>query len=352
VFPDAIAALNNQRTTPGAATINIIDPDTHQPKLWQFNVSLQRALGDASSFTIGYVGSRGVDLQREVLINTPVPVVQPDGRLFFAPTAPRFNPAFGAIFDRKQDVSSKYDSLQLKYERRLSHGLQIQSSFTWGKSIDDASVSHGATDFGPIQVGQNPVDPNFDRGLSNWNVTARFTSNFSYQFPELTSGGTLGRVLVSGWQVAGILTMASGTPFYPIVGFDVANVKSTNNGTRPNLAAGASTNPINPGNPDQYFDPAAFTLQDKGFLGNLGRNTLIGPGLVTLDGNLSRRIKMPHGSALELRVEGFNLLNRANFANPSGLSVFDASGPVKSAGRITSTLTTSRQIQFGVRATF
>jgi hypothetical protein len=351
VFPDAVTALNSQRTTPGAATINIIDADTHQPKLWQFNVSVQRALGQSSAFTVAYVGSRGIDLQREVLVNTPVPVVQPDGRLFFSPAAPRYNPAFGAIFDRKQDASSRYDSLQLKFDQRLARGLQSQSSFTWGKSVDDASVSHGATDFGPIQVGQNPVDPDFDRGLSNWNVTARFTSNFSYKIPEMSGSGTVVRALLAKWQIAGILTISSGTPFYPIVGFDVANVKSTNNGTRPNLAPGASDNPIHPGNPDQYFDPSAFTLQERGYLGNLKRNTLIGPGLITFDGNLSKKIALGRGSA-ELRVEGFNLFNRANFANPSGIAVFDASGPVASAGRITSTITTSRQIQFGARFSF
>lgn len=93
-------------------------------------------------------------------------------------------------------------------------------------------------------------------------------------------------------------------------------------------------------------------LQPAGYLGNLGRNTIIGPGLISFDAVFGRRFALPHGAGLEMRIEGFNLFNRANFANPSQIVVFDASGPVRSAGRITSTVTTSRQVQFGIKATF
>ena len=358
VFPSALEALGTQTiTAPGPATLHIFDwPNTRQPYMVQFNVSLQRAIGVNNSVTVAYVGSRGVNLQREVLVNPPTPVVQPDGRLFFPAGAPRINPAFGNVFLRIQDGASFYNSLQLKLERRLTKGLALHASYTWSKSVDDTSTSHGATDYGAIQVVQHPFDPQFDRGLSNFHVAHNFVTNFTWLTP---SGGTRLGGLLNDWRFGAIFSMASGSPFYPIVGYDIARLQPSNNGTRPNLAPGASTNPVRPGNPDQYFDPSAFTLQEAGYLGNLGRNTLIGPGLMNLDGVIARRIRLGKSGSgirgraeMELRAEGFNILNRANFANPSQIVVFDQAGPVPSAGRITRTTTTARQIQFGVKLTF
>jgi len=144
------------------------------------------------------------------------------------------------VFIRRQDGASFYNSLQVKFERRLANGLQLQSSYTWSKSIDDTSTSHGATDYGVIQVVQHPFDPRFDRGLSNFHVAHNFVTNFTWLTPSNANGW--GRLL-NGWQLGGIFTMSSGSPFYPIVGFDVAQLQPSNNGTRPNLVPGASNNP-------------------------------------------------------------------------------------------------------------
>ena len=352
IFPDALAALNSQARSSSTTTINIIDPDTRQPYLMQFNASFQRALNASTSATVAYVGSRGKNLQREVLVNTPVPVIQPDGRIFFPAGAPRINPSFGNIFMRKQDGESFYDSLQLRLDRRLHRGLQLQASYTWSHSVNDASVSHGATDFGVIQVVQHPFDSKFDRGLSNFHVAHNFVVNGMWEIPwgrGLTGapGALFGR-----WQLGAILQMASGSPFFPIVGFDIARVQPTNNQTRPNLRPGANPNPINPGNPDQYLDPSAFELPEPGYFGNLPRNTLIGPGLINVDAVLSKNVTLGRRFRAQLRAEMFNIFNRANFANPSQIVVFDAAGPVASAGRITSTVTSSRQLQFGMKVMF
>ena len=351
-FPDALAALNTQGRTSSATTLNIFGPDTQQPYLIQFNVSVQRSLNDATSMTVAYVGSRGRNLQREVLVNPPTPIVQPDGQLYFPGGTPRINPNFGNIFARQQDGSSTYNSLQVRLEQRLSKGLQFQGTYTWSRSIDDASVSHGATDFGVIQVVQHPYDVHFDRGLSNFHVAHNFVVNGTWQLPWGQSLTGAGKAVLGDWQVGAIFQMSSGSPFFPIVGFDVARLQPTNNQTRPNLAPGASSNPVNPGNPDRYFDPSAFELQPLGYFGNLQRNTLIGPGLINCDLVVSKNIAVGGGAQLQLRVEVFNVFNRANFANPSQIVVFDAAGPVSSAGRITSTVTSSRQMQLGAKLVF
>lgn len=353
IFPNALLALGTQtRTRPGPATVHIIDPDTHQPYMMQYNLSIQRALGDNNAVTVSYVGSRGVHLQREVLANPPLPIIRPDGRLFFPPNAERINPNFGNIFLRIQDGQSFFNSFQIKFDRRFSAHLQFQASYTFGKSVDDTSTSHGATDYGVIQVVQHPFDRKYDRGLSNFHVAHNFVANFTYEIPFVKGSNGLMGLLLRGWQFGGIANVSSGSPFFPIVGFDVANLRPTNNATRPNLAPGRDNNPVNPGNPDQYFDPTAFALQERGYLGNLGRNTLIGPGLVNFDFVLSRNFAVGERAGLQFRIEVFNVFNRANFANPSQIVVFDAAGPVRSAGRITSTVNASRQIQFGLKMTF
>lgn len=137
-----------------------------------------------------------------------------------------------------------------------------------------------------------------------------------------------------------------------VVGFDRARARfqAGTSPQRPDLAAGASSNPIL-GGPDRYFDPAAFTLPEAGYFGNLGRNTLIGPGLATTDVSLNKRIQIG-ALGLQTRLEVFNVFNRANFAIPSQRTVFTTSGPVGSAGLVTSTTTSARQMQLGVRLSF
>ena len=120
---------------------------------------------------------------------------------------------------------------------------------------------------------------------------------------------------------------------------------------RPDLCPGASNNPIL-GSPTQYFNPSAFCLQAAGYYGDLGRNTLIGPGLLMINPSLAKQFAVTERAKLQFRAEFFNILNHPNFSIPSARTVFTNSGPVASAGLITTTTTSSRQIQFGMKLTF
>ncbi len=119
----------------------------------------------------------------------------------------------------------------------------------------------------------------------------------------------------------------------------------------PNLRTGANNNPIL-GGPDRYFDPQVFELPPAGFYGNLGRNTTIGPGLVNLDFALAKNFPLHEEARLQFRVETFNLFNRANFAIPQRRVLTATGATIGNAGRITSTTTSSRQIQFALKLTF
>jgi hypothetical protein len=136
-----------------------------------------------------------------------------------------------------------------------------------------------------------------------------------------------------------------------VIAYDYAGMLSTEPDTqRPDLASGASSNPVL-GGPDQYFDPTAFVLPPAGTLGNLGRNTIIGPGLAVVDASLIRNFRLGQTRSFQFRLEAFNLFNRANFALPSR-DIFSASGRLGSAGRIIATTTTARQVQLGLKFLF
>ena len=163
------------------------------------------------------------------------------------------------------------------------------------------------------------------------------------------------RPVLGGWELHSMVQALAGTPFAPRVGFDRARLRPGfgDVGQRPDLAAGRSAPDIVLGDPARYFDAGAFALPAAGYLGNLGRGTLRGPGVFTCDFALHKDLFLTERQRLELRAEAFNLTNRPNFQVPSGRALFTQSGGrIGSAGRITSTSTPSRQVQLAVRWEF
>jgi hypothetical protein len=162
---------------------------------------------------------------------------------------------------------------------------------------------------------------------------------------------------VSGWSVNSIVTVQGGFPFSPQLSFNPSNNGDTRNPVRPFLNPNF-TGPIILGKPNQWFNPAAFLAPrfntsalmtaNGGFYGNVGRDTLIGPGLATWDFSTFKDTRIREALTLQFRAEIFNLLNRANFNTPNGV-VFTPSGVSPTAGAITSTSTASRQVQFGLK---
>jgi hypothetical protein len=155
--------------------------------------------------------------------------------------------------------------------------------------------------------------------------------------------------LVSGWSVNSIVLLQGGFPFTPQLSYNPSNNGDTRNPVRP-FANPAFTGSIITGNPNQWFNPAAFLAPpaNSGFYGNLGRDTLIGPGLATWDFSTVKDTRLKERLTLQFRAEIFNLLNRANFNTPN-LIVFTPSGVSGTAGAITSTSTTARQVQFALK---
>ncbi len=361
-FPDALAGAG--------ATIPVginapIQFHMAQPYAMQYNLNVQQDLSHNFAFTMAYVGARGVHLPTQEQVNPPTPTVQPDGRLFFAAGAPRLNPNFGPIGNVHMRSNSFYNGLQAKVERR-SGALQFQAAYTFSRSIDDASGPYPTDWTTDPAVPQNPFNLRDNRSISSFDHTHALTANLVYELP-FGQGKQFGaswpgvlNAIAGGWSVSGITSAISGGPFTVLLGFDRCQTVDTP--CRPDVVPGKLRIL---GNPNQWYDPAGFSVPAAGFLGNAPRNPLRGPRLFTQDIGLRKEFRFSERTRLEFRSELFNVFNHPNFAAPNntrdptgaggrGDVVFaDASGtPVGNAGKIFSTVTTSRQIQFALKLSF
>ncbi len=344
-FPNAYSQIGSQPFVSGS--INTQDYLPEYPYVMQYNMTIQRQIGRNGVLTAGYAGSRGVHIPRLVDFNQSPQTTLPDGRIFFPVGSTRQNPNFGILRMAKTDGLSYYNALELSWEKRLAHGLSYRASYTWSKSIDTGSLF--ITPGGANDMPQNPINQEAERGLSNFDIRNNLVGYLVWEIPAAVGP----KVLTQGWQINTITQFASGQPFGVTVSYDRAraNADAATGAIRPDLCPGASNNPVL-GGPDQYFNPSAFCLQAAGFYGNLGRNTLIGPGLIMVTPALSKLFVITEKIRLQFRSEFFNVLNHPNFAAPSSRVVYNNSGLVGSAGLITATTTSSRQIQFGLKLSF
>jgi hypothetical protein len=345
VFPNASSVTSNPNFVLGRQDTLIFEPSN--PYSLHTNVSVQREMIKNGVVTVAYVRQRGLHEVRLIDLNQAIPIIQADGRKFFPVNSTVRNPNFSGIRHKTTDGQSSYNALQATFEYRRSKYLAFQTSYTWSKAIDDGSIV--TTQGGDNDLPQDPDSRAGERGLSNYDLRHYFVGYLTTELPHF--GGP--RWLTSGWQFNAISTLAAGNPFSVVVGFDRARARfqAGTSPQRPDLVTGRSNNPIL-GGPSQYFDPLAFALPEAGFYGNLGRNTLIGPGLMALDLAVNKTFVLREGMKLQFRTEIFNAPNHPNFSIPSQRTVFSSTGRVGSAGLITSTRTSARQLQFGLKFIF
>ena len=345
-FPHAFSGAAG---SPPLPTANGMDFNLRVPTRLQYSFGVQRQLTSSRVFNIAYVGSHSFHLTRKTDPNTARPQFLPGGTVFYPAGSPRLNPALGTGSIVITDADAFYNSVQLEFNQRLSRGIRYKVSYTFAKSIDDASYTVSSF-YGQANDIQNPYDRKADRGLSAFDMRQNLVMNFTYEVPWSNLSGVTGRLL-GGWQLSGIATLSAGTPVTALTSVNRSRSLAGTIPDRPNLKAGASNNPVL-GGPDRYFDPSVFELQPAGFYGNLVRNTLIGPGFANVDFTLGKMTSVNERLKLDFRADFFNLLNRANFDLPNN-KLFTSSGSrLGAAGSIRSTISTSRQIQFGLKLTF
>jgi hypothetical protein len=331
-----------------------IQPDPSRSYVMQWNINVQREVANDLAVMIGYAGSHGVHLPYFINdFNMVLPAETSAGWLWPSTPGMRLNPAVGQIAGTLWNGTSVYHAVQAQITRRLHHGMQASASYTFAKSIDTGSSSLTSDTF-TNTVQELFFDPKGSRGPSDFDIRHNFTLNYIWEFPDVKTGvGALGW-LAKGWQWGGTFRTATGTPFTPQIGGDPLGMKSSSTFDRPDVVAGSGCDGsrVNPGNPLHYIQTQCFAFPNPVTrFGDAGRNILTGPGLVDFDTSLFKNMRVTEQFRAQFRAEFFNILNRANFAPPvQNTSLFGANGsPVATAGLITSTLTTSRQIQFGLK---
>jgi len=349
---------------PFSNSIRPIQYDLESPRLHMWNVNVQRKLGWQTVVTVGYAGSRGKHLLRSSDVNVAVPETRADGTLFIPAGAPRSNPAFTTIELKSSDGESWYKALIVEARKSWGGGPTLQSSYTVSRAEDTTQAS---TFFSDSTNGTTTAFPEFiagyNKGRSDFHATHNWVLNFTWGVPfgrDLT--GVAG-ALLRGWQMSGIATMRSGSPLTVFVQANRSRsqwLPSLAPGVgqdRPSYAAGYGPHTAVLGRPDQWFDPAAFMLQEAGTFGNTGRGDFIGPNVRTADLAFVKRSPRAFGDPgrLELRIEVFNIFNRVNFGPPALIAFAgnaDNEQPLSSLGRIRATVTSARQAQLGLRITF
>lgn len=388
LFPNALQDFNvNAPLCPAPSpclmpNLQTVNFDLQPAYIMQYNLSVQRALPGGWAMTLGYAGSHGLHLIRVAEANL-APTVLVNGvqqycpGLSVAPLNPnctqsgRRNANFGGIAQRSSDAQSFYNALQVGASKRLSRGLHAQFSYTFARSIDDASGINSQDFDNSSQYAIDFYNRKADRGLSSFGSRHAFVANWGYELPLARDKAGAAGLLAKGWQLNGITTVQSGTPLEVRLGFNRSGNMNTVDFSmheRPSLAPGASNNPVT-GDPAHWFDATAFVLQPLYTIGDVGRNTVIGPQLVSFDFSIFKQFKFKESKSVQFRTEIFNIFNHPNFGSPNQANrtiPFNqnipasmpptpspaGTPPTGPAGTITTTVTTSRQIQFGLKFVF
>ena len=346
------------------------------PTVEKWSFSIEHQLSRSMSLRAGYVGSFGYHQLINIDPNSIPPQVcsnaggctaggstsaglpatttstVPAGTEYI-PVGTRPNPNLTSGFFWYAEGTSSYNALQLDLIKRYTRCLQFRANYTWSKSLDINSAPTGAQANNQAQMVLDRFNLRKDWGPSALNVAHQVHFMGSYELPfghgqywlANTSGVT--EKLVSGWVFNTITTLMSGFPLTPQIGANVSGDGDTRNPDRPNLNPNFRGTIVE-GGPTQWFNPNAFVLPAPGTYGNLGRGTLRGPGMVSIDVSLFKETKLTEKVAMQFRSECFNVLNHTNFATPN-LTVFSGREISPTAGQITSTSTPSRQIQFGLK---
>ncbi len=376
-----VSQLPINPSSPVAAAAKLVpggvQPELKTPTLVSWSVRVEHELAPNAAFTVGYVGSHGYHELVGIDANEPTPTIcpaspcpavfpanfpaplagsaVPAGTYFIPAGTPRANPALANTWTWFSRGDSSYQALQTEFRKRLSHGLIVRGVYTFSKTLDDGDSLNQTTAGNAPGLVSNPFNLAADKGLATFHVKHAAVVDALYALPfgrgeKFASGANRwGNRVVGGWSVAGILTAQSGFPFTPQLSYNPSNNGDTRNPVRPFRNPGF-TGPVILGAPSEWFNPQAFLAPppNSGFYGDLGRDTFLGPGLATWDFSVLKDIPFRESLGLEFRAEIFNLLNRANFNTPN-LIVFTPSGVSGTAGAITTTSTTSRQVQFALK---
>ena len=339
-----------------------VQPDLRTPAVESWSLKIEQQISSNTSLGVSYIGSHGYHELLSVDANLPVPTIcpaapcpegYPVGAYYYPTGAALANNAVWNTTHWFSEGISSYHGLEVDVNRRFGHGLQFRGVYTFSKTLDDGDNMNTSVATNSPAFVANPLEPKSDYGRASFDVRHSAVISATYDLPfgrglKAKEHPWVERLL-RDWLLSGIQTFQSGLPFTPQLSYNPSNDGDTRNPVRPSENPNFRGSPIE-GGPGQYFHPSAFIQPLAGTYGNAGRNILEGPGLRETDLSLTKKFSLSERLNMQFRSEFFNLFNRTNFNNPNPVVYASATGgPSPTAGVITSTSTTSRQIQFGLK---
>jgi hypothetical protein len=339
-----------------------VQPNLKTPSVESWSLKIEQQISSNTSFGVSYIGSHGYHELLSLDANVPTPAIcpaspcptgYPAGAYYYPAGAALANNAVWNTTHWFSEGISSYHGLEVDVNRRLGHGVQFRGVYTLSKTLDDGDNMNTSVATNSPAFVANPLQPKSDYARASFDVRNAAVINATYDLPfgrgSKANEHAWAQRLLGNWQLSGIETLQSGLPFTPQLSYNPSNDGDTRNPVRPSLNPNF-TGPLILGGPNQYFNPSAFLQPLPGTYGNAGRNILQGPGLAETDLSLTKKFSLSERLNMQFRSEFFNLFNRTNFNNPNPVVYASATGgPSPTAGVITATSTTSRQIQFGLK---
>ncbi|WP_263385124.1 carboxypeptidase-like regulatory domain-containing protein [Granulicella arctica] len=367
---------------PGLISPSNVQTDLATPTVISYNLAIEQQLGSVTSLTVAYVGSHGYHQILSEDQNEPAAVVcspttacptgTATGTVYY-PSIIKANPLVANTTSWTSGGSSSYNALEIDLRRSLSRNLQFRANYTYAKNLDDGSAWNTSVSANTPAFVSYPANPSLDYGRAATDIRHLAAINATYKLPvgkgQLLFASAPAQVdrVIGGWSLSTIAALQSGFPFSPQLGYNPTGSGDTRNPVRPNLNPDFKANLYTQGNTAtrvaQFFSPAAFTAPAYGTVGNLGRDTLTGPGYTDWDLSLLKSTQLNDRARLEFRAEFFNVLNHTNLQTPN--EVVFTSGPTQgnaaaqtapivrspTAGVVTAAAT-SRQIQLALKLLF
>jgi hypothetical protein len=361
-----------------------VQPNPKRNYVMQWNLNIQRELIPDLTAMIAYVGSRGVHQAfRSDDINTVLPTLTSAGYLWPSPISSgiQLNPSIGHMSTLQWINDTFFDGLEAQVVKRMSHGFEVQGSYTWSRAIDEGTGSLASDPFVNSIPSLLYFLPKYRRAAADFNVAQNLTINSIWDIPTPQSFTGPAAWVARGWQFGGIFEIRSGLPFTPLIGGDPLGLLNSSPFAYPDrLRRPGCDSLVNPGDVTNYIKLQCFALpvatpaiaarcvpfQPGGpgnpvltdtcsnLLGNGGRNEIYGPGLVNFDFSLFKDTKIKENLNLQFRAEFFNVFNHSNFNSPlTNSTLFNQDGStVGGAGAFDSTSTSNREIQFALKLIF
>ncbi len=369
-----LPALSIATATGGQVSPSNVQRDIQTPSVLAWTFRIEQQIAPGTSLTVGYVGSRGYHQILSEDQNTPpyvicpaaqCPASLPGGSVYYT-TTKLANPNLANSTSWVSQGISNYHALEVDVRHQYAHGLQLRGVYTWSKNLDNGSAWNTSVSANTPAYVSFPGNPKVDYGPAATNIAQTLSINGTWELPFgrdhilFANTSAFAQRIATGWSVSGIATIQGGFPFSPQLGYNPTGNGDSRNPARPRINPDFHGN-LSPKTATRWFAPEAFLAPYAGTFGNAGRDSLTGPGLANLDLSLAKSTTLHERVRAQFRVEYFNVLNHTNFTTPNAVVFSNGPTPSKpstapalspTAGVVTATATTSRQLQLGLKVLF